>query len=254
MVYRSTRAAKARGMDEATLKQILAEAIAELPDKDYITDLVENLEKKINENIQAEIEKAVKPLCNKIEILERKIAVYDAHFAGLERRLEETEIKIDDAEQYSRRACLRIYGIPPTSGNENAEQCEAKVKEVFKEIGVNVPDDMLDRAHRIGQKSKNKTTGVVEQTMIVKFVSWKYRTAVYRARKKSEDKAIQLDLTARRAKLLVFAKERVKDLEDVDFVYADVNCRIGMKTMNGEFFFFNSPDELEKVINENGLT
>ena len=185
-------------MDEATLKQI----IAELPDKDYITDLVENLEKKINENIQTEIEKAIKPLCNKIEILERKIAVYDAHFAGLERRLEETEIKIDDAEQYSRRACLRIYGIPPTSGNENAEQCEAKVKEVFKEIGVNVPDDMLDRAHRIGQKPKNKTTGVVEQTMIVKFkfVSWKYRTAVYRARKKSEDKAIQLDLTARRAK------------------------------------------------------
>ena len=90
--------------------------------------------------------------------------------------------------------------------------------------------------------------------MIVKFVSWKYRTAVYRARKKSEDKAIQLDLTARRAKLLAFAKEWVKDLEDVDFVYADVNCRIGMKTMNGEFFFFNSPDELEKVINENGLT
>ena len=104
MVYRSTRAAKARGMDEATLKQILAEAIAELPDKDYITDLVEHLEKKINENIQTEIEKAVKPLCNMIEILERKIAVYDAHFAGLERRLEKPEIEIDDAEQYSRRA------------------------------------------------------------------------------------------------------------------------------------------------------
>ena len=156
MVYRSTRAAKARGMDEATLKQILAEAIAELPDKDYVTGLVENLEKKINDNIQVEIDKAMKPLCNKIEILERKIAVYDAHFAGLERRLEETEIKIDDAEQYSRRACLRIYGIPPTSGNENAEQCEAKVKEVFKEIGVNVPNDMLDRAHRLDKNQRIK--------------------------------------------------------------------------------------------------
>ena len=66
MAYRSTRAAKARGMDEVTLKQILAETIAELPDKDYITELVKNLEKKMNETIQAEIEKAVKPLCNKI--------------------------------------------------------------------------------------------------------------------------------------------------------------------------------------------
>ena len=161
-------------MDEGTLKKILADAIADLPDKVYIAKLVENLEKKINENIQ--IEKAVKPLCNKIEILERKIAVHDAHFAALERRLEVKEIKIDGAEQYSRRASLRIYGIPPATGTENAEQCEAKVKEVFKEIRVNVPDDMLDRAHRIGKKSKNKTTGVNEQAMIVKFVSWKYRT------------------------------------------------------------------------------
>ena len=36
--------------------------------------------------------------------------------------------------------------MPLTSGNENAEQCEAKVKEVFKKIGVNCPEDMLDRA------------------------------------------------------------------------------------------------------------
>ena len=254
MVFRSTRAAKARSMDEGTLKQILADAITNLPDKVYIAKLVENLERKINENIQIEIEKAVKPLCNKIEILKRKIAVHDAHFAALEQRLEVKEIKIDDAEQYSQRASLRIYGIPPTTGAENAEQCEAKVKEVFKEIGVNVLDDMLDRAHRIGKKLKNKKTGVNEQAMIVKFVSWKYRTAVYRACKKSEGKAIQLDLTARWAKLLGLAKERVKHLKDVDFVYADVNCRIGMKTKDGCFFFFNSLNELETVIGKNALT
>eukprot|EP00112_Aurelia_sp_Birch-Aquarium-sp1_P003503 Seg1392.1 transcript_id=Seg1392.1/GoldUCD/mRNA.D3Y31 product="hypothetical protein" protein_id=Seg1392.1/GoldUCD/D3Y31 len=143
-------------MDEVTLKQIIAEAISGLPDKDYITELVENLKKKINENIQTEIEKAMKTLCNKIEILERKIAVYDAQFAGLERRLEETEIKIDDAEEYSRRACLRKYGIPPTSDTKNAEQCETKVKELFEEIGVKVPDDMLGRVRRVGKNRKIK--------------------------------------------------------------------------------------------------
>ena len=254
MVFRSTRAANARRMDEGTLKKILADAIANLPDKAYIENLIDNLEKKINKQIETEIEKAIKPLSNTIEILERKIAVHDAHFAALERRLEEKEIKIDDAEQYSRRATLRIYGIPAASGTENAEQCEAKVKELFEEIGVNVPDDMLDRAHRIGKKYKNKTTGENEQAMIIKFLSWKYRTDVYRARKKSVNKAIQLDLTARRAKLLGLAKERVKDLKSVDFIYADVNCRIGMKTKDGGFLFFNSLNELEKVIGEHALT
>lgn len=51
------------------------------------------------------------------------------------------------------------------------------------------------------------------------------------------------------------AKERVKDLEDVDFVYADVNCRIGMKTKKGDFLFFNDKlDELETMISEKDLT
>ena len=241
-----------RGITEDSLKQIIANAITGLPDKQHITDLVENLEQKIYGHIQGEIDKAIKPLSNKIEVLERRIAVYDAHFAGLERRLEKTQAKIDEAEQYSRRACLRIYGIP-TTDSESAKQCETKVKEIFEEIGVKVPDDMLDRAHRIGRKSKNKTSGVVEQAMIVKFVSWKYRNAVYRARKMSKDKVIQLDLTARRAKLLGLAKEKVKDLRDISFAYPDVNCRIGMKTTGGEFFFFNSLGELEKIISDNGL-
>ena len=117
-------------------------------------------------------------------MLEGRNAVYDGHFAGLE------------------RAWLRIYGMT-TTDSESAEQCETKVKEIFEEIGVKVPDDVLDRAHRIGRNSKNKSPGVVEQAMIVKFVSWKY--AVYCARKMSKDKVIQLDLTARRAKLQAVA-------------------------------------------------
>ena len=65
---------------------------------------------------------------------------------------------------------------------------------------------MLDRAHRIGQKSKNKTTGVVEKTMIVKFISWRYRTAVYRDRKKSEDKAISTRSDSQEGKAVGFCK------------------------------------------------
>ena len=74
--------------------------------------------------------------------------------------------------------------------------------------------------------------------MIVKFVSWQDRTAVYKARKKLDDKTIQLDLTARRSRLLEYAKDKVERNEDIDFVFPDINCWLGLKTTDGKFFFY----------------
>ena len=164
------------------------EAITILPDKNVMEDMLLKLEAKINQTVLEEISKATKPLCVKIEKLELKHDMYKAHFTGIEQRL-------DEAEQYSRRACLRIYGIPLPKSFENAGDCFSKVKGVFKEIEVEVPDGVIDRVHRIGKKEKNN------QAMIVKFTSWKHRTAVYKGRRKLKDKRIQLDLTSRRARL-----------------------------------------------------
>ena len=112
------------GMDEAALRKVISDAISDLPGKPYIAELVEKLEVKINEVIQVEIQKVIASLNNKITTLERKIDVYEAHFAGIEKQLAQVEFCIDEAEQYSCRACLRIYGIPlPPSGNESAESC-----------------------------------------------------------------------------------------------------------------------------------
>ena len=77
--------------------------------------------------------------------------------------------------------------------------CLSKVHDVFKEIDVAVPDEVIDTAHRVGKKEKSSQTGVIGQAMIVKFISWRHRTAVYRGRKKLQDKRIQLDLTSKRA-------------------------------------------------------
>ena len=97
-------------MDLEAVKNAVSDAISELPDKSYFAALVKKLEDNLNGTISAAIENAVRPLNNKIDLLERKIDVYDAHFAGLEKRLCRAEQLIDDAEQYSCRACLRIYG------------------------------------------------------------------------------------------------------------------------------------------------
>lgn len=233
------------------MKKIVMEAISDLPNKEYVKELVDKIEFKVNEVIQAEVQKTVKPLVNKLEICERKLAVYEAHFQGLEKRMENYEEKLDDAEQYSRRSCIRIFGIPLSSGSEKGDDCIVKVKEVFKEIEVEVPEDGIDRAHRIGNKYMKN--GKYEQAMIVKFTSWKYRTAVYRARKKADKKYIQLDLTARRAGLLKDAKEKAEECESIDFVFVDVNCRLGLKKLDGTFEFFNNYSEFESILNDDEL-
>lgn len=240
-------------MDRATVANIVAEAIksaiSELPTKDHMKDLLTTLEVKINETICEQIQKATGPLHAKIEQLELKHNVYEAHFAAMENRLNVLEQRSDDAEQYSRRSCLRIYGIPlPKRSQENASNCMEKVKKVFKEINVVVPDDAIDRAHRIGKKVKDSDTGEVGQAMIVKFLSWKHRSSVYRSRKETDDKRISLDLTTKRAKLLGFAKEKAKDYHQIEFVFADINCRIGLKTVEGNFLFFNNEYELKDIL------
>ena len=212
-------------------------------------DLLTALEVKINETICEQIQKATDPLHAKIEQLELKHNVYEAHFAALEHRLNIIEQRSDDAEQYSRRSCLRIYGIPlPKKSHEDASDCMKKVKKVFKEIDVEVPDDAIDRAHRIGKKVKDRDTGEISQAMIVKFLSWKHRSSVYRNRKESDDKLISLDLTTKKANLLGFAKEKAKEYHQIEFVFADINCRIGLKTVEGNFLFFNNEYELKEIL------
>ena len=125
------------------------------------------------------------------------------------------------------------------------------MKKVFEEIEVDVPEDEIDRAHRIGKKYRED--GKNEQAMIVKFTSWKYRTAVYRARKKANKKYIQLDLTSRRAGLLKDAKKKAEGHENIDFIFVDVNCRLGLKKLDGTFKYFNNVSELESILNDDEL-
>eukprot|EP00112_Aurelia_sp_Birch-Aquarium-sp1_P021841 Seg5976.1 transcript_id=Seg5976.1/GoldUCD/mRNA.D3Y31 product="hypothetical protein" protein_id=Seg5976.1/GoldUCD/D3Y31 len=94
---------------------------------------------------------------------------------------------------------------------------------------------------------------VKELVAKIEFKVNEYRTAVYRARKKADKKYIQLDLTARRAGLLKDAKEKAEECESIDFVFVDVNCRLGLKKLDGTFEFFNNYSEFESILNDDEL-
>ena len=236
-----TRNAIAREMDEK-IKNAIAEALlnAGLPTKDDLSSIVSNLEKKTMDSFKNEIELMTKPLIGKIDILERKNQVYEAH-------LREHDKRVDDAEQYSRRSCLRIYGVP-LSKDESSADCLTKVKELFGKLSVNVPEECIDRAHRSGQSKRNSGSKNPEQAIIAKFKLWEKRVAVYRARKEVNDILIHLDLTPRRAKLFATAREKAEVSEKIECAFVDVNCRLGLKSTQGTLAFFNSEEELQSLL------
>ena len=57
------------------------------------------------------------------------------------------------------------------------------VKDCFAEVDVDIPDTVLDRAHRIGPVYKDKSDQNI-QGIIVKFNNFRYRSMFYKNWKK----------------------------------------------------------------------
>ena len=103
--------------------------------------------------------------------------------------------------QYSRRQCLRIEGIVKTR-KEKVEDVTNLVKDCFAEVDVDIPDTVLDRAHRIGPVYKDESDQSIHG-IIVKFNNFRYRSMFYKNRKKlKRGKRVRIDLTSNRYNLL----------------------------------------------------
>ena len=60
--------------------------------------------------------------------------------------------------------------------------------------------------------------------------------------------SVSLDLTKRRYSLLAKAKSIIKDNPAVMFAFADINCSLALKLNDDKFHYFNSEDELNKIL------
>ena len=148
----------------------------------------------------------------------------------------------------NRQLCLRIDGIA-SDENESNEECLEEVKAVFANLQVNVPEDIIDRAHRIGRPKILK--GKKLHTMILRFTTWRHHTAFYRARKNSPSNRVQLDLTKKR---LDTVKRLSRSLESgkLGLLFADITCRLCAR-IDGKFHYFKNEDHLMKIIDEAAL-
>ena len=189
-----------------------------------ISELIENMKVLTQSEFQNTIQKYQKQL----EHVSSTTAMLQQHATNLKQensnvqertRIDRQDLEkyCEENEQYSRRLCLRIKNLKKQE-NETSKKVLEEIKCLFSGANINIPDACIDRAHRVSK---------TDDTVIVTFATFRHRTMFYRKRKELKNGVkVHLDLTKARLDLLIKASKYVKNLSNVDFVYADINCRL----------------------------
>ena len=86
------------------------------------------------------------------------------HVTSLKRSNEELITKCEENEQYGRRLCLKIKGMPRKE-KERPDEVLEQVRKLSGEAESTIPDAVLDRAHRVSKCNHN---GIVRFTTLQK--------------------------------------------------------------------------------------
>ena len=185
-------------------------------------------------------------LANSVKLIQEHVRKLQESNVNLRKQNSILEGNIDDLEQYGRRQSLRIYGVPLSDG-KTSEDVRNIVLRLISDANIAVPMNFVDRARRIGKAMVKD--GVKKQGIIVRFNNFHSRTIFYRARKEIYV-GVLLDLTKSRLDLLDKARDLVKNVSSVKFVYSDINCALRVLTESGKHVAFKSLDDLKKIISD----
>lgn len=148
--------------------------------------------------------------------------------------------QVDDVQQYSRRNCLIISGIPPNKDETQHDIFDHVNDTLVKKakLSHDLFREDFDKAHRIGAVNTNKNY----QNIIVRFKSHSTPERVYAMTRSNSDNAknnlkphnisIRASLTAKRSKLLEHCQEIADKIENIHFVYSDFHGNLKMRLHN----------------------
>ena len=90
--------------------------------------------------------------------------------------------------------CLRIESVRVVE-NETSEDVFNNVLDICKKGNINISENDIDRAHRIGNPYVDNISKKQRKSIIVRFTSFYKRTLVYRRKKSLKDVRFKVDLS-----------------------------------------------------------
>ena len=205
-------------------------------------NVLNDLRKEIIKQIQSEIKSHRKHLESENQMT--KYLVSELRRLNISNQNNQEEL-----EQYGRRLCLRIEGVP-TKTIESSDDVLDSVKSLFKETKVDIPESVIDRTHRTGSRYLDASSNNYCKSVIIRFTPFRHRTMFYRTKNKlGRGVRTKLDLTKSRYDLLKRANDHVKGVPSIKFCYADINCRLKVKfnDKNQKDIFFSPFDDLRDI-------
>ena len=100
-------------------------------------------------------------------------------------------------EQYGRRVCLSVDGIP-LKINETSKYILDSVKNISEHAEVNISDVVVDCAHRNGRIYNDRASNKNYKGTIMRFKTFRHTTVLYRSTPKLKKVKVSLDLTKSR--------------------------------------------------------
>ena len=213
----------------------LTEAVVKaFSSKEVISLIIPQLAEAIHEIVTQNVYKAV----------EMELQNRDDKIRHLGKSLESLQNRMDDLEQYSRRNCILFHGIPETDQLESSSTLMEKVATVATQhLGGIIPAISVDRIHRLGSKS-DRQGNTRCRPVIVKFIDYKTRDRIYRARSalKGTNIYIHESLTPTRQKWL----KQARDYPSTDRVWTQ-DGKIFVITKDSKRIVIASHEELAKL-------
>ena len=142
-------------------------AVAKMP-KEELVNMVLNYDKTM-ESTLADLNKEISKINKIFEKLESELSISKTVNNALHKRVIQLKKQCWRNEQYSRRECIEVVGLPDSTTDNEA--CS-----VFKKIGVDVSVDNIAACHLLMSNNKNK--------IIIKFSKRKDCQAVLENKKK----------------------------------------------------------------------
>lgn len=160
--------------------RILSEKINERSDQ------IERMVKENSSNIEA-LGKSLTSVHNDVMCLQKENETLKNANALLEKKVKEMNSKIEDQERYSRRWCLRLYGL----SEQTYENVKTRVVEVCKAVvwdtDKRMITDSLDVAHRLGRQKTSDDGGRIKpRPVIMRFISRTARDLIWKQSKSNE--------------------------------------------------------------------
>lgn len=189
------------------------------------------------------------------EAVAEAMAGKDQEIRELREELEDTKVKLNELEQYSRRLCLNVSGVPERP-NENTNQL---VTDLAKMAGVDVTPGDIDTSHRVGAPGQGKVRGI-----IVRFTHYTARQALYDARRElrkprhfggstvsaeTANSAYISDNLTRDNQLILYKARQLKKDQKIFAAWSDVGKLKVRVKQGGPTHVIRSMRDLTKLVN-----